>query len=183
MLVAPQREPMFRPALLAAAASLGFTVSCVGTMEEKFPHVSAHDASPFADADPLAPDADIPGCTPLGDAPSDGYHFPGEDCIACHRQAGGAPPFTIGGTLYTDEQGSAPVAGATIVVDDSTGNRLEMITEVNGNFYSIDPISFPVRTYVAVCPDVVPMITDVPLASASCNTASCHSAGFRVHLP
>lgn len=157
--------------------------SCVGTMEEKYPNRIVSDASPFADADPSAPDADVPACVPPAAAPGDGHHFPGEDCIACHRQAGGAPPFTVGGTLYNDEEGSAPAAGATIVVDDFYGNRFTMVTEENGNFYSIDPITFPVKTYLAVCPDVIPMITDVPLASASCNSASCHSQGFRVHLP
>ncbi len=166
-----------------AVASSILLASCVGTMEEKFPNQVTSDASPFSDADPFAPDADIPDCSPLTAAPGDGYHFPGEDCVSCHRQAGGAPPFTIGGTLFTDEEGTAGAAGATIVVDDAYGNRFTMVTETNGNFYSIDPISFPVRTYLAVCPDVIPMLSDVPQTSASCNAASCHSSGFRVHLP
>lgn len=152
-------------------------------MEEKYPQRVTADASPFADADPFAPDANVPGCAPQVAPPGDGYHFPGEDCIACHRQAGGAPPFTMGGTAYTDVEGSQPLPGATIVVDDAQGNRFTMVSESNGNFYSTDPISFPVLTYVSVCPDVVPMVTDVPQASASCNSASCHNSGFRVHLP
>ena len=157
--------------------------SCVGLMEEKAPRRLASDASPFADADPLAPDADTPDCVPPTLAPGTGYHFPGEDCIACHRQAGGAPPFTIGGTLYSDEEGTMPIAGETVVIDDAYGNRLAVVTEDNGNFYSIDPISFPVKTYLAVCPTVVPMVTDVPQSSASCNSAACHTNGFRVHVP
>jgi len=176
---------MVAPSLrqLATLVAPCVVVGCVGTMEEKFPAREASDASPFADADPFAPDADIPGCEAPAAAAGDGHHFPGEDCVSCHRQAGGAPPFTIGGTLYTDEEGTAPAAGATVILDDAYGNRFSLVTEENGNFYSIDPIAFPVKTYLATCPDVVPMITDVPLASASCNSASCHTAGFRVHLP
>jgi hypothetical protein len=167
-------------------AVVGFAVSasaCVGTMEEKNPNRIVADGSPFADADPFAPDADIPDCAAAATPPGDGYHFPGEDCVQCHSQAGGAPPFTMGGTLYVDGDGSAPLAGATIIVDDAAGNRFTMVTETNGNFYSLDAITFPVLTYATRCPDVIPMVTNVPQASASCNSASCHSPGFRVHLP
>lgn len=172
-------------ALVLALALVGLVAptACVGTMEEKYPHRIVADGSPFADADPFAPAADIPACAPTATPAGDGYHFPGEDCVTCHRQAGGAPPFTIGGTLYVDADGSAPLAGATIIIDDATGNRFSMVTESNGNFYSIAAITFPVLTYATLCPDVIPMVTGVPQASASCNSASCHSAGFRVHLP
>ncbi len=152
-------------------------------MEDKFPQHLTSDASLFTDADPFAADANLPSCVPQGAAPADGYHFPGEDCITCHQQAGGAPPFTVGGTLYSDEVGSAPAPGVTIVIDDFFGNRFSMVTEENGNFYSIDPITFPIKTYLAVCPTIIPMLSNVPQASASCNSAACHTAGFRVHLP
>lgn len=104
----------------------------------------------------------------------DGYHNPGQGCLAagCHRNGGG-PTFTVAGTLYTDRGGNAPVGGATIVVVDGDGVRAELITATNGNFYTSLPLAPPLLVRASQCPSDIAMVS--LSQSGDCNSASCHS--------
>ena len=115
---------------------------------------------------------------------ADGHHRPGEDCLECHTQGTGtgAPPFSIGGTIYTDMNGGQPATlGSPIHLVNANGSDVVVLTAQNGNFWSFDTLAFPVTAYAAQCPTVEPMITPLELADGSCNRAGCHTAGFRVY--
>lgn len=108
----------------------------------------------------------------------------GDDCLMCHHQ-NGATPFTFAGTLYGDELGTSPVAGATIYVVDTGGNVATAITHGQGNFFATTGFTmYPARAFASLCPDVATMTGPVDmLTGANCNTSGCHTDGFRVHVP
>jgi hypothetical protein len=127
-----------------------------------------------ADAAPIPEDVELV-CADAQTPPGDGYHYPGMACGGCHNGSVG-PAFAVGGTLYADPGGGAPVAGVTITLIDADGNRIDIVSAENGNFWSDQPAAFPVTAYASSCPDVVPMMT---LAEAGdCNT--CHAAGAAI---
>jgi len=108
---------------------------------------------------------------------------PGDDCMTCHHQGGVASPFTFAGTVYIDEAGTMPLAGATIYVADTSGNMITAISHANGNFYGIDEVMYPARTFASLCPaktDSMMAAIDATMG-ANCNNAACHSAAFRVY--
>jgi hypothetical protein len=87
--------------------------------------------------------------------------------------------FTLAGTLFSDGSGSAPVPGATVVITDSGGGRVDLVTHENGNFYTASTIEFPVTVDASKCPDHASMLSPVTLGG--CN--SCHGSSFRIHIP
>jgi hypothetical protein len=124
-----------------------------------------------------------PPCDPPATPIADGHHNPGEDCLSCHHQGGmeGAPPFTFAGTLFDSSGGTAPIAGGTFHLIDALGTDIPVISETNGNFYSLELLTFPVLAFRSMCPDVVRMQAPIHEAEGSCNQAGCHTAGFRLH--
>jgi hypothetical protein len=124
-----------------------------------------------------------PACDPPATPVGDGHHFPGEDCLMCHHQGGmeGAPPFTFAGTMFDSSGGTAPIGGATYHLIDALGTDVVVQTETNGNFYSLELLTFPVIAFESQCPDVVRMLGPVTEADASCNRSGCHTSGFRLH--
>jgi hypothetical protein len=125
-----------------------------------------------------------PPCDPPATPMTDGHHHPGEDCLTCHFQGNAemAPPFTFAGTLYTSNGGATPFAGATIHLIDAMGTDSIVVSQMNGNFYSVDFLTFPVRAFASQCPaDVRPMQADIRDVDGSCNTTGCHTSGFRLH--
>ena len=154
--------------------------ACDGSLREKV-GASEIDASvlmtiPPPKCDPAAVAADTGVCT--------GGAQPGTDCLMCHHQGGGAAPYTFAGTLY-DATGARALAGATIYLQDSAGNIATAIARPNGNFFTADGfVQYPAKAFVSLCPDVLEMIGPVDqMTGANCNTSSCHTAGFRIHLP
>jgi hypothetical protein len=150
-------------------------------------------------SDPGAPDADpaAPDAVPAPDAPvaancaqpvlgvPSGEHNAGLPCQPCHGPGGGAPRWSLGGTLYTSATGTSPLAGATIRVTDANGLTLDLASAANGNFWTSTPVVFPITVAATLCPDNVPMISQVA-APGDCNSAGCHSAAApagRIHLP
>jgi hypothetical protein len=108
-----------------------------------------------------------------------GMHNAGMDCLGCHKTGGIALPFTLAGTLYSNANGSAPVAGATINVTDKTGAPLKIVTADNGNFWTTNTLTFPLKVNASLCPNTVHM-NGSPGVGA-CN--SCHGSGARIHVP
>lgn len=112
-----------------------------------------------------------------------GNHNAGLACRSCHNGSTvGAPTWTIAGTLYDSKAGTAPVAGATILVRDANGVERKLITASNGNFYTAEAVAFPVTVAASKCPDTKAM-TGTP-GDGDCN--NCHTANSsqgRIHLP
>jgi hypothetical protein len=155
------------------------TLGCDGVLQEK-PGQSDADESVLNTIPP--PPCD-PVMTAAGTGVCTGGGVPGDDCLMCHHQGGGATPYTFAGTLY-NAAGTQPVAGATVYVQDSVGNVATAISFPNGNFFTSDGFTmYPAKTFVSMCPDVIEMISPVDeVTGANCNTSGCHSSGFRVHL-
>jgi hypothetical protein len=166
---------------LAAALLLA---GCHGTGD--MPAIDAHDD--VAAEDPLPDPVDeepgedptgdtdedcVPGQTPTGSA----GHSPGMDCRGCHAMS---PPYlTVAGTLYTDAAGSLVLTGATVVLTDSAGAEIRLVSHVTGNFFTDAAVAFPATVSVSMCPDAAAMTSAV--TDGSCNR--CHGYGTRIHLP
>jgi len=105
----------------------------------------------------------------------------GTACLSCHAFLTGTRHFTLGGTLYTNVNGSARVGGATIQVTDATNKVITMITGSDGNFWSGQSVTFPIRGFASKCPDSAAM--SASQTSGDCNKGGCHSSGNRMHLP
>lgn len=122
-------------------------------------------------------------CIDLVGANGNGKHNPGRNCMegGCHD--GAVTKFTIAGTLYKDKDGSAPVAGATLVFTDENNAEIKLITASNGNYYTSQNITFPVKVKATGCPNSKSMGAEISEANGGCNKDGCHVAGKRVYLP
>jgi hypothetical protein len=140
-------------------------------------------AGPDGGGDPT-PDAggDDVECIPAATTLPFGNHNSGAACLGCHTGQSAAPRWTLAGTLFDSRQGTAPLPGATISIVDAAGVELTLVTASNGNFYTQQPLTFPVTVSASKCPDTKAM-TGKP-GSGDCN--SCHTANAsqgRIHLP
>jgi hypothetical protein len=163
---------------LRAYVVLVCAAACSGELREKIGQ-SDLDASVLMTIPP--PPCDPPATATDGNGDCTGGGKPGDDCLMCHHQ-GGATAFTFAGTLY-DATGANPVGGATIHLQDEVGNQATAISHANGNFFSADGfVMYPAKAFTSLCPDVNGMVGPVDMTTgANCNTAGCHTAGFRVH--
>lgn len=146
----------------------------------------ALDAAPggTADGGPFAPDAAAQACQTEVAQVESGEHNPGQPCQLCHGAGGDAPRFTLGGTLYTSSAGTAELPGGTIVVIDANDVVHALPSAQNGNFWTTEAITFPVKTHASLCPDTRPMIS--PVTDGDCNAGGCHDSAApsgRIHLP
>lgn len=74
-----------------------------------------------------------------GVSPSE-YHRPGQPCLLCHGEYGGAsPPMSIAGTIFAtpagDGESPIPAEGALVSVTDSFGRVFQATTNCTGNFF------------------------------------------------
>lgn len=102
---------------------------------------------------------------------------------SCHNHG-----FTLAGTLYSTSSGGAAVAGASITVKDATGQKFDMVTQANGNFYTSNAVTFPVTVYASECQisqTSQVMLTGLTTNGRGCNQGACHSTSGqgRIHLP
>jgi hypothetical protein len=161
--------------LVAAACTVGTVEGVPDPAADPGVDASADDP-PVDAADVACRDA----VTPVGS----GEHNAGQACIACHAGNAG-PDFTLAGTLYTDAAGAAPLAGATITITDANGATFDMVSQQNGNFWTAEPLAFPVHVVASRCPDTQPMSGAIA-AAGDCNAGGCHASGAaqgRIHLP
>lgn len=170
------------PALASVVA-----LSCnVGDVSEGGPNVASDAAAAVTDgggeADALAAD---PDCEPAATPNGNGQHNAGISCIVggCHDGASGPPLWTLAGTLYTDLEGTTPLAGGTLIFTDANDQEIKLTTASNGNFYTGDAIAFPVKVKASRCPNSLSMDMAITTAQASCNQAGCHAAGNRIYVP
>jgi hypothetical protein len=117
-------------------------------------------------------------------APGSGHHNPGQDCMnSCHNHG-----FTLAGTMYSSASGGSTLSGAVVTVKDSTGRTFDMVTMLNGNFYTSSAVSFPVTIMASECQlSQTPQVMTAALQSSDsgCNKSGCHVSGAqgRIHLP
>jgi len=85
---------------------------------------------------------------------------PGQDCLSCH-DGRGAPAFSAAGTW------AGP--GATVTLTDSAQKVVTLVTNQVGNFYTAEPLAFPITVSVdgRTMPD--------PAGYGGCNR--CHGSG------
>jgi hypothetical protein len=127
------------------------------------------DAASQADAAP-SPDADT---CPNPPSPGPSGMNGGRNCLTCHSN------FTLAGTLYASINGGSVVPSATVKITDSNSQVLELVTGLDGNFYTSQSLAFPVSIQIDKCPDTVSMPAQA--TQGGCN--SCHNDGNRIHLP
>jgi len=118
-------------------------------------------------------------CIPAANATGHPGHNQGQKCMSCHATLTGKWRMTLAGTLYSDAAGRAPVGGATIVVVDSAGAKIELVTHETGNFYTSQAVRFPVKIVASRCPEHV--VKQMDVRTGDCN--SCHIEGSRIRLP
>lgn len=87
--------------------------------------------------------------------------MPGRDCLRCHDGAGGRG-WTVAGTWSH---------GAHVTVTDASGKSFTLRGNQVGNFYSAEPVAFPLT--VSVDGRTMPE----PVTYGGCN--SCHGGGAR----
>ncbi len=84
---------------------------------------------------------------------------PGEDCLRCHGGSSGgaegereeeARAWSLAGTVYatTNASANAGVEGADIDITDATGFHFQLHSNLAGNFYVADAVTFPVQACV-----------------------------------
>jgi hypothetical protein len=141
----------------------------------------ADGGSPSPDAPVSQPPAGSITCAPAATPNGTGHHNAGQDCLSCHSSLDETLRWTVAGTLFDAVTGGGPVGGATVTVIDADGQRLDLVTASNGNFWTAQPVTMPLRVAAGSCPDLQKM-NGMP-STGSCNSSGCHTAAFRVHLP
>jgi hypothetical protein len=112
-------------------------------------------------------------CEPEEAVNGDGHHNGGVGCLTagCHRDGGG-PEFTVAGTMFDTSRGGAPIGGATVVVTDGDGHVFDLVSASNGNFYTSEPVVFPLLAKASLCPSDNKMVS--LSNSGDCNSQGCH---------
>ncbi len=127
----------FSVVVVVAALAAGLACGC------------RNDPVPQAIIDGLPPDS----------SPNGPLHRPGQPCLACHDNYGGATEFAVAGTLFAlDSTGTklVPAPNITVNVLDSSpngGSSLHACTNSVGNFYILSSnwtdITFPLSPTAA----------------------------------
>ena len=129
--------------------------------------------------DPVAANA-VAGCeTATADQLVAGATMlPGRACGNCHKAGGQAAEhiFTVAGTVYSNPMGSCNsggVANATVEILKMDGSvQMTLTTNAVGNFYSHDPVMFPLKARVKATGKTT---LEMAGAQSSGNCASCHA--------
>ena len=118
-------------------------------------------------------------------------HNAGQACITCHTKQG-EKSLLIGGTVYSDYDGTTPAAGVEIRVLDTQGHAMSTYSGTSGTFYIsanstiVPPFVVGVRNASATRP----MITQIDgkTINGDCSKSGCHvgksNGGYYVvHIP
>ncbi len=131
-------------------------------------------------------DPATPTCTSshhwiLGDLGTSLMH-PGQSCIQCHAQHGGAPHYFAAGTVMGgvhDEDDCRGVSNVTVRVTGADGQVRESTTNLNGNFSFDSGIATPYTAEIEVGGVTRAMLT--PQTDGDC--MSCHTVVGRNLAP
>ena len=97
---------------------------------------------------------------------------PGQDCLSCHN-GDRAETWTVAGTVVSDPNApvDAAIEGAQVIVTDANQTTLTLTTNSAGNFYTAEPLAFPIAVQIQRGTWRMQMAGSPP--SGSCN--SCHT--------
>jgi hypothetical protein len=99
--------------------------------------------------DPV-PDAAVAALGPENSAvPPGPLHRPGQPCLVCHVAGGRAPAFSLGGTVFVDVTGKAPVGNVDVIILDAANRTYTSQTNCAGNFYVLPSEFAPTYPYWA----------------------------------
>lgn len=110
---------------------------------------------------------------------------PGEDCLSCHGGGGGRGGWSVAGTVFPTGTSTADagLSGVSVVVTDSRGQTVTVVSNSAGNFYSGAALVAPLQVKVVRNGKEVAM----PSAATSGACNSCHApsgaASLRVFAP
>jgi hypothetical protein len=63
-------------------------------------------------------------------------HRPGQPCLTCHDGSTGNPPeFTVAGTVFLDENDTAPASGVGVTLTSANGASFTATTNAAGSFF------------------------------------------------
>ncbi len=116
----------------------------------------------------------LAGATACGTPTNGPQMMPGSNCMTCHAEGGtSSHAWTVAGTVFNGPKGSSAllVYGAQVQVTDANGTELTLGTNGAGNFYTAEPLAFPIQVAVQYGDKVMKMQQAPP--NGSCN--SCHS--------
>lgn len=163
---------MKKLALIGVSLSALTLLGCVSQVDTGGPSPTPDDPEPIDPGPQDPPPPAGPPCQNAVTAPADipdGHHFPGQDCMgSCHDHG-----FTLGGTLLKQDKSVYP--GGIITVIDANQKTVHITAGNNGNFYTSEPLVFPLTTYASACPDVAPMISTVKEGEGGCAKGGCHT--------
>ncbi len=126
---------------------------------------------------------------------------PGLDCLSCHSATATLTcpvppcrasyrPWTVAGTVYGDPNADAEagVPNVEILVVDSAGKALTLVSNEVGNFYTAEPLTFPLtsvqvqnerhRMIMNLQPATVVLQGAAGVPIGSCNLCHSQPAGF-----
>jgi hypothetical protein len=114
----------------------------------------------------------------------------GQGCIGnCHgpeaQDDSADYVWTAGGSLFAvaEDPESAPVPGATIVIEDDAGTVHRAVVSENGQFWFEDEIIYPATTYACTTRPETRMGAQLNNADqGNCNSGSCHSPNRPIFL-
>ena len=103
-------------------------------------------------------------------------HNAGKDCLTsgCHA-SGGWKRFYLGGTIYTDSEGTTGRNGAQVKAVDANGATVNLTSDRLGNIYSSQSMTAPFTISVSYRGRMVTMPGTA--SGGSCNADGCHIVG------
>jgi hypothetical protein len=104
-------------------------------------------------------------------------------CLGCHGSGGGAPLFTVGGSVFKDAAGTMPAANVEVRFVDANGTARSVYTDALGNFYFKGAtLAAPGKVGARDATTTQNMTSTI--ANGDCNSAACHGgAQGWVHVP
>lgn len=104
-------------------------------------------------------------------------------CLGCHGNGGGAPVFTVGGSVFKDAAGTMPAANVEVRFVDANGTARSIYTDALGNFYFKGAtLAAPGKVGARDATTTQNMVGTI--ANGDCNSSGCHGgAQGWVHVP
>jgi len=109
-------------------------------------------------------------------------HNTGQNCQNCHKSGGqGDGWFNVAGSVYNNTQ-TVPYITAKVQLRTAAAGGGNLIKEIpvdmNGNFYTTNPVDFGTGLYVSVVGGTVTKYMGDKITTGACN--SCHDASKRI---
>jgi hypothetical protein len=139
------------------------------------------------------------GAPPFSSQTGTDSHNAGRSCIesGCHGSVAAAESFLIGGTVYSDYEGTMPATGVEVRIADSAGHATSTYSGPEGNFYitsaNAGGVTLPAVVGARTASSTRPMITTLTVSMGSCGQTPCHVPGggplgvtgnyYPIHVP